>query len=68
MTKNATIDESNLWEFAEKTARKVEAWHSWKKDGWAIIEKTVETSSYAKSYEDKPSTTNSHSNPKTTFD
>lgn len=38
MTKKMTPDEKELLEFAAETARQVQTWPSWKREGWAVID------------------------------
>jgi hypothetical protein len=57
MPKTAT-DESALWEFADRTAEQVESWPDWKKEGWAVLDKTAD--SLMDSYYDKNSRDNGY--------
>jgi hypothetical protein len=41
-----TIDERELWKFAERTAKQVETWPVWKKEGWAVLDKRVAENPY----------------------
>lgn len=34
-----TLDESELWRFAERTARAVAQWPAWKREGWYVLDR-----------------------------
>lgn len=40
-------DERELWEFAERTARRVETWPDWKKEGWVVLDKRKDATSFS---------------------
>jgi hypothetical protein len=33
-----------FWEYVEKTAKQVDAWPQWKKEGWAVLDKVPDVS------------------------
>lgn len=34
-----TRKNKELWEFCERTAREVDKWPAWKREGWAVLDK-----------------------------
>jgi hypothetical protein len=51
MPEKAAIDERELWEFAERTAKKVEDWPAWKKEGWAVLDGRKTSAAMSSSHE-----------------
>jgi hypothetical protein len=68
MAHEPTIDERELWEFAERTARKVESWPDWKKEGWAVLERREVTMHFSEVYRNGHQPTNDYNGSKKGFD
>lgn len=47
MPETKIIDERELWEFAERTAKRVETWPDWKKEGWVVLDRRKDIVSVA---------------------
>lgn len=39
-------EQNEFWEFVEKTSREVEAWPSWKKEGWEMLKISDEAATH----------------------
>lgn len=68
MPETKIIDERELWEFAERTAKRVETWPDWKKEGWAVLDRRKDAASFSTSYEGSREPLGDHKESKASFD